>query len=152
MREINRRNSFCRNREMQSPGLLIVALCAGLALGSGIASAHHGRGSKYDMDSGFEVQGTIQELVWRNPHTAIIIDVPNDSGELVTWVIEHSNVSTLARQGYSRRALLPGEKVTAYVYPAIDGSPEGLCRHIIKEDGSVIFLRVDGATADREED
>ncbi|MFP6828305.1 MAG: DUF6152 family protein [Gammaproteobacteria bacterium] len=43
------------------------------------------------MDSEIEIKGTIQELVWRNPHTAIIIDVPEEWGELVTWVIEHSN-------------------------------------------------------------
>ena len=103
------------------------------------------------MDSEIEIQGTIQELVWRNPHTAIIIDVPQESGELVTWVIEHSNVSTLARQGYSRRVLIPGEKVTAIINPAADGTPEGLCRRIMKEDGSVIFVRGDDAPSEREE-
>ena len=130
---------------------LLIALSAGLVLLNEAALSHHGRGTRYDMESEVELQGTIQELVWRNPHTAILIDVPDESGELVTWVIEHSNVSTLARQGYSRRVLRPGEKVTAYVNPGSQGEPIGLCQRIIKEDGTVIFVRDSGEPSEREE-
>ena len=131
--------------------LLYVVLVAGLCLFSEFSPAHHGRGNRYDMESEIELQGTVQELVWRNPHTAIIIDVPDESGEPVTWVIEHSNVSTLARQGYSRRALIPGEKVTAYVNPGSAGEPIGLCQRIVKEDGTVIFVRDQGEPSERSE-
>ena len=70
---------------------LFIVLTASLFFLYEFTDAHHGRGNKYDMDSEIEIKGTIQELVWRNPHTAIIIDVPEEWGELVTWVIEHSN-------------------------------------------------------------
>ena len=128
-----------------------VMLVAGLFAFNELVLAHHGRGNRYDMESEIELQGTVQELVWRNPHTAILIDVEDESGELVTWVIEHSNVSTLARQGYSRRALVPGEKVTAYVNPGSAGEPIGLCQRIVKEDGTVIFVRDSGEPSDRSE-
>jgi hypothetical protein len=108
---------------------------------SGLANAHHGRGTRYDMESEIELKGVVRELVWRNPHVAILIDVPDESGEDVTWVIEHSNVITLARQGYFRNTLRAGDNVTAYINPTTAGDAGGLCQRIVLADGSVIFVR-----------
>jgi len=123
-----------------------IALLTGLLVADGLAHAHHGRGTRYDMDAELELQGNVRELVWRNPHVAILIDVENDSGEAVTGVIEHSNVSTLARQGYSHNVLRSGDEVTAFINPTSSGGAGGLCQRIILEDGSVIFVR--GAAVD----
>lgn len=125
---------------------LFIALSSGLFLLNDLATAHHGRGTRYDMDSEIALDGTIQELVWRNPHVAILIDVEDEQGEPVTWVIEHSNVSTLARLGYHRNVLRPGQKVTAYINPGSQGDPIGLCQRIVLEDGTEIFVR--GANID----
>ena len=124
----------------------VIALITGLLIADGLAQAHHGRGTRYAMDAELELQGTVRELVWRNPHVAILIDVEDGSGEAVTWVIEHSNVSTLARQGYSRNTLRPGDEVTALINPTSSGDAGGLCQRIILEDGSEIFVR--GAAVD----
>ena len=86
-------------RTMSNPRVFWILLGALTALGTR-ADAHHGRGTRYDMDSEIELQGTVRELVWRNPHIAILIDVPGEEAGPTTWVIEHSNVSTLARLGY----------------------------------------------------
>jgi len=125
---------------------LFIALAAGLFLLNELTLAHHGRGTRYDMDSEIALDGTIQEFVWRNPHVAILIDVEDEQGEPVTWVIEHSNVSTLARLGYHRNVLRPGQKVTAYVNPGTEDNTIGLCQRIVLEDGTVIFVR--GANID----
>ena len=87
-----------------------IVLAVGLSAGGGELLAHHGRGVTYDTDSEIALEGTIKEFVWRNPHTAILIDVEDENGDVVTWAIEHSNVSTLARAGYSRRTLVPAKK------------------------------------------
>ena len=120
----------------------VLAIC--LWAGDGEVLAHHGRGATYDTDSEIPLEGTIREFVWRNPHTAILIDVEDDNGDVVTWAIEHSNVSTLARAGYSRRTLVAGQEVTAYVNPGAQGEPIGLCRRIVLADGTVIFRRGGG--------
>lgn len=123
-----------------------IAVLTALVLVQGAASAHHGRGNRYDMDAEVPIAGTVRELVWRNPHIAIVIDVEDENGEVVPWVIEHSNVSTLARMGYHRNTLRPGQPVTAYINPGREGEPIGLCQRIVLEDGSVIFVR--GETVD----
>lgn len=123
-----------------------VVLIAVSLIVDGLALAHHGRGNRYDMDSEIALEGTVRELVWRNPHIAILIDAPDQNGEPATWVIEHSNVSTLARLGYHRNSLKPGQQITAYVNPGTGGEAVGLCQRIVLDDGTVIFVR--GATVD----
>ena len=102
--------------------------------------AHHGRGATYAKTE-LSLKGTVKEVLWRNPHIAIFLDVKDDSGKVTTWAIEHSNVSQLARLGYSRTTLRPGMEVTTVVNPGANGEPIGLCQKIILADGKEIFLR-----------
>jgi uncharacterized protein DUF6152 len=103
--------------------------------------AHHGRGSTYDSKKEVALKGTVKEVLWRNPHIAIFLDVKDASGKVTTWAIEHSNVSQLARLGYSKGTLKPGMEVTAVVNPGSKGEPIGLCQKVILADGKEIFLR-----------
>jgi hypothetical protein len=108
---------------------------------AGSLSAHHGRGTTYDGSKQIAVKGVVKEVLWRNPHIGIIIEAKDASGGLVSWSIEHSNVSTLARLGYGRATLKPGMEVTAVINPGSKGEPIGLCRKIILADGKEIFQR-----------
>src|SRR6516225_6236856 len=102
--------------------------------------AHHGRGATYAKNE-ISLKGTVKEVLWRNPHIAIFLDVKDANGKVTTWAIEHSNVSQLARLGYSKTTLTPGMEVTAVVNPGSKGDPIGLCQKIILGDGKEIFLR-----------
>ena len=114
-----------------------------LSIGSATVFAHHGRGATYDTKRQIALKGTVSQLLWRNPHIAIYLDVKGDDGKTVTWVIEHSNISQLARLGYGRNTLQVGMDVTAYVNPGSRGEPIGLCQTIILVDGKEIFQRDD---------
>jgi len=116
-----------------------------LLIGAGSLFAHHGRGATYDMKKQVNVKGTVKQVLWRNPHIGILIDVKDAAGKVTTWSIEHSNVSTLARLGYGRQSLQSGMEVTAVVNPGSQGEPIGLCQKIILADGKEIFGR--GANA-----
>ncbi len=119
---------------------VLIALLA-LTIGAGTLFAHHGRGATYDSNKEVSVKGTVKQVLWRNPHIGILIDVKDASGKVTTWAIEHSNVSTLARLGYGRQSLQPGMEVTAVVNPGTHGEPIGLCRKIILANGTEIFKR-----------
>jgi hypothetical protein len=108
--------------------------------------AHHGRGATYDGNKVIQIKGVVNKVSWRNPHIGIFIDVKDASGKVVTWSIEHSNVSTLSRLGYGRATLQAGMEVTAHINPGAQGQPVGLCRKIVLADGKEIFTR--GANAD----
>ena len=114
---------------------------AGLSLVAGPLFAHHGRGTTYDLTQQVTLEGTITEVSWRNPHIAIFMDVRDGNGDVVEWIIEHSNITTLVRQGYGRTTLTVGEEVTAIVNPGTGGATVGLCNKIILPDGTEIFQR-----------
>jgi Family of unknown function (DUF6152) len=126
----------------KSRGVFILIVC--LLFAAVPVLAHHGRGAKYDMKSQVALKGTITQILWRNPHIGIFLDVKDENGKVTNWAIEHSNVTTLATQGYGHNTLHVGEQVTAYVYPGTGGAPVGLCIKFITADGKQIFQRAAG--------
>jgi hypothetical protein len=107
--------------------------------------AHHGRGATYDMKKQVTLKGTVTEVAWRNPHVAIYMDVKDESGKVVNWAFENSNVSTLARQGYNRNTIHVGEEITAVVNPSSQGAPRGIVVKVILSNGKEIMSRESGA-------
>jgi hypothetical protein len=122
-------------------------LLAAVAIAAPLA-AHHGRGASFDMKKQVTLKGTVSQVKWQNPHVLIFIDVPDETGKVVTWGFENSNVHTLATQGYNRNTLKFGQPITAIVNPAANGEPLGIIVKIILEDGKVIMSRERGNPLD----
>jgi hypothetical protein len=98
---------------------------AGLAiLSAGGAAAHHSY-SAFEMTSEKTITGTIKKFDWTNPHSWIWIDVPNEQGGADTWGIEGMSPNYLARRGWTRTTLKPGDKVTITIHALKDGSHGG---------------------------
>ncbi|HEY3160107.1 MAG TPA: DUF6152 family protein [Vicinamibacterales bacterium] len=131
---------------MKKP-LVSLAVVAAIAMAAPLA-AHHGRGASFDMKKQVTLKGTVSQVKWQNPHVLIFIDVPDESGKVVTWGFENSNVHTLATQGYNRNTLKFGQPITAIVNPAANGEPLGIIVKIILEDGKIIMSRERGNPLD----
>ena len=121
--------------------VMFLVIFVGLAAFRAPLVAHHGRGTTYESQKQIELKGTVGEVIWRNPHIGIMLDVKDANGTVVRWAIEHSNISTLARQGYGRTTLKAGQELTAVVNPGTGGTLVGLCVKIILPDGKEIFQR-----------
>ena len=120
--------------------LLSVILVAGMTAGS--LFAHHGTGISYDLNAPLvTIKGVVTEFAWRNPHVSIFIDVKDDKGQVVNWGIEHNNVNSLAKLGWNRNTLKPGQEVTAVIHPSRSGAPVGLTVKVILADGKEILQR-----------
>ena len=52
---------------------------------AGRVDAHHSFAATYQADDRIEIEGTVKELVWRNPHSFLRIDVAEDDGTVRTW-------------------------------------------------------------------
>jgi hypothetical protein len=121
---------------------LVMLPFAVAALLAGPAAAHHGTGISYDLNAPLAtIKGTVTEFAWRNPHVSVFIDVADEKGTIVNWGLEHSNVNSLAREGYNRNSLRPGQAVTAVFHPLRSGAPVGLIVKIILPDGKEILNR-----------
>jgi hypothetical protein len=128
--------------------LTFFVLVAGLLIVAAPLFGHHGRGATFDMQKQVTLKGTVSEIAWRNPHVVIYMDVKDETGKVVTWGFENSNVSSLAREGYNRNTLKIGQEITAVVNPSAAGAPLGIVVRIVLADGKVVMSRERGNPVD----
>ena len=101
------------------------------------ASAHHAEVG-IDTNTLVELQGTVTEFSWRNPHVYITVDTVGDAGESDEWTVQTSSTLTMTRVGWTRDSLSVGDRVTVRANPAQDGRSYGILRTIEKDGGVVL--------------
>ena len=89
----------------------VVVLGVALVLISIPALAHHGDAGRYE-DATTTLSGTVVVLQLINPHSSIILDVKDENGQVVRWQAEVSSPNALARIGWTRDTLKPGDQIT----------------------------------------
>jgi len=90
-------------------------------------SGHHGTAASYDNSKKVTVTGRVTEFWWRNPHSALFIDVTDDKGAVVNWSVEMSSPGVLTRAGWNRKMFVAGDTVSIVVNPSRAGTPVGVC-------------------------
>ena len=98
------------------------------------AFSHHGA-SAYDRNNRITLKASITEFKWTNPHVYILFDAPDPKGNTDHWSCESINPGMLSKQGWSRRTLNAGDKVTIIGFPAKSGSKVMLLEKLILADG-----------------
>ena len=96
--------------------------------------AHHGNAS-YGNAKQLTVKGTVTEWVWLNPHTLLKIDVKDDSGQVVNWVVEWSAPSSLINFGINKQTFKPGDEVTVVMITPDNGAPVGRIQRVQLANG-----------------
>ena len=96
--------------------------------------AHHSHGN-YEMTQYIEMDGTVTDLYFINPHAWLYMDVETESGETVTWAMEAAGASTLSRAGITEDELSPGDRIHVRCHALRDGSPGCLLGFITTSDG-----------------
>ena len=90
--------------------------------GLGTAAAHHSA-SMFDPMKLIELTGVVKEFQYTNPHSWLLVDVPNEDGSVTTWGFEAEGPSTLMRAGIRLSTLPPGTEITIRGNPMKDGRP-----------------------------
>jgi hypothetical protein len=119
-------------------------LMAALFMVCGAAFAHHGTGLYYGKGT-ITLKGTITEFAFVNPHSQIYFDVKGDNGETQHWAAECVSPGKLARAGFKRDTLKPGDQVTITMHPGKSGETVGNFVKIILPDGKELPLKDDSA-------
>ena len=81
------------------------------------ALAHHSFAATYDPDGKIKIEGTVKEFIWRNPHSFIKIEAPDDKGTVQIWTTEWAAPTQLSESHLTRTSLKPGDKVV------VEGQP-----------------------------
>ena len=88
---------------------LVVALSIGTLLiaGGGLALSHHSASATYINGKTVKIEGTLKEFIWRNPHSFMRVEAPDDKGEKQIWVIEGAAPQQLTEGGLTATTLRP---------------------------------------------
>lgn len=108
---------------MKTRFCLLVAVFSAVAAGP--VAAHHSF-AMYDRDKTVTLSGTVKEYAWTSPHISIQVLSARGKAGPVTWAVEGSSPTVLARGGWTSTLLRPGDKVSLGLHPRKDGSAGGL--------------------------
>ena len=85
--------------------------------------AHHSA-AMFDDAKVLELNGTVKELQWANPHVWLQLIV-DENGKKTEWSIEGGSPNSLSRQGWRSTTFKPGDAVSVKINPMKDGTPGG---------------------------
>jgi hypothetical protein len=105
---------------------LVVGLLSAAALvsASGAALAHHSF-AMFDKGHPLELEGVVQEFKYVSPHSFIVLEVKDKDGATTLWNLEGGAPSGLAREGWSKTTLKPGDEIKLTIDPLRSGAPGG---------------------------
>lgn len=119
---------------------LLALVAAGAAIATRSASAHHAFAAEFDINKPVTLEGTLREWEMINPHSWFHIDVENENGEIVTWMIEGGSPNQLIRMGVTKRSVPIGARLIVEGYLSRDGSNKAVGRDFTFPDGRRLFL------------
>jgi len=106
--------------------VITIITIAALAAGAQIVLAHHSV-AMFDSSKTITVHGVVKEFQWTNPHVVLWVNSDEKTaGGRRTWAIEMTSPGVLTRNGWTKRAFMPGDRVDIDVGPLRDGQPGGL--------------------------
>ncbi|HWK55331.1 MAG TPA: DUF6152 family protein [Hyphomicrobiales bacterium] len=115
----------------------IGALGCALLLGATGVAAHHSD-AMFARDRTLELNGTVKEFQFTNPHTWLQVMVPDENGQEVEWSLEWGSPNQLGRQGVRPSTFPAGAKVTVRTNPMRDGTAGGAFIGAKLEDGKTV--------------
>ena len=86
------------------------------------AYAHHSLWQAYLVDQMTTVEGIVTKFLLRSPHSFIFIEVPAEEGQVETWAVEWGNTVGMAKAGYNKDTIQPGDRIIVTGEPARDDS------------------------------
>jgi hypothetical protein len=116
------------------------AALAGLLLSLVPAVAHHSMAG-FDRKNPVTLTGVVKNFSWQNPHCYIELQAAGKTGEPVTWNVEMTAPGYLARAGWKKTDLKPGDKVTVVAEPLLTGEPGALFVSVTLPSGEKLTQR-----------
>jgi len=112
-------------QQWRSACRLSVGLMSGALLMAGDTARAHHSFSMFEYGTSTELEGTVQELRFVNPHAFIVLKVKGKDGRVETWTLEGQPTAMLEREGWTRATLKPGDQIRLTIAPLRSGATGG---------------------------
>lgn len=112
----------------------------GYLLAATAAHAHHAFSMEFDVGRPVLLEGKVTKVELINPHSWIHIEVLDENGKAVTWMIEGGSPNALVRRGITKASIPVGSELTVRGYGTRDGSNKAVGRDITFADGRGLFF------------
>ena len=125
---------------MRTKLALVVAAIAVLVAGTIPVWAHHAFAAEFDVNKPLKLRGTLLKWEMVNPHSWFHVDVKDQDGKVVTWLIEGGSPNQLIRMGVTKNTVPIGTELVIEGYHAKDGTNKAVGRNFVLSDGRRLFL------------
>ena len=89
-----------------------------VALSGVTAAAHHSLETTYDLKHEVRLEGRIIQVLLRNPHSFLQVEVPDQNGTVRRWALEFPRGSkSLRKQGIGPGTLKAGDQISVTMHP-----------------------------------
>lgn len=83
-------------------------------------SAHHSFAATYFEDQQQKIEGDLVQFQFRNPHSYVHVEAPDDKGVMQRWTVEWGSGMQLSTQGLTATTLRIGDHVIVVGSPGRD--------------------------------
>ena len=97
---------------------VLLAVIAGAFLFAVKIYAHHSFAAVYNTKETVKLEGSLVQFVFRNPHSFVTLEAPDQEGKAQRWSLEWGGAAQLAGQGVQQRTLNVGDHVIVTGQPS----------------------------------
>ena len=97
--------------------MLLLSLSAAFVAGTAVY-AHHSYSATYDTGHQVTLDGKLVQFAFKNPHSFVTVQAPDEKGVMQRWSVEWSGTGQLNNQGVTRETLRVGDMVVVVGNPS----------------------------------
>jgi hypothetical protein len=113
------------------------------AFGINPAYGHHSAAAAFDVNKTIEVEGYVNEFIFKNPHVAVVLTVTDDNGVEGQWMATAPSTAAMRRWGWTADTLREGQYVRIVGHPRRDTGPMVLLERRSFSEGSEAVAEID---------
>jgi uncharacterized protein DUF6152 len=98
--------------------------------------SHHSFSAVYDGTKQTTIAGVVTQFKFVNPHAMMYLDVKDDSGKTVKWIVEFDGRLNLSNFGWTENSIKSGEHVTVTGNPSHTDTTRIFFLKLLHADGT----------------